>query len=110
MRANILKFYKSETIPPFEWFINENDSTEAIEEKRSWYLERRKKVWVFKDEIAEYCTDDSFILCQIILKFTREWFSLQEGMANYFGVELKSKFHPFCPPFITLGKLSLNRD
>ena len=104
VRANIIKFYTSTTIPPFEWFINENDSTEAIKEKQLWYLERRKKLWVFKDEIAEYCTDDSFILCQIILKFTREWFNLQEGMANYFDVKLPSKFHPFCPPFITLGR------
>ena len=53
LAANTDAFYESRSMPPFNLFINDSDSKEVINEKRIWYYNRKRKPWIFKDEISK---------------------------------------------------------
>ena len=120
----LLSYFSLETIPEFHWFITENMSATQRDAKFLWYKERKRykifklfqyKLWLiskflpfrsrwhFKKEIADYCTDDAFIVCQLALKFSKEWVDIQDGMQEYFNVKLKRPFLPFNHRICTLG-------
>ena len=92
----------SASIPAFNWFVNENDSHQAVEEKRKWYLERKSSSWIFDKELALYCIDDSLIVTKLALKFSKEWIKIQEGMNRFFTPDKDAYFFPFSE-FCTLS-------
>ena len=52
VRANTPPYYETCKIPPFKLFVNENDEKKDMDEKKKWYEHRRKRPWIFKDEIC----------------------------------------------------------
>ena len=122
VRYNLVEHYLAEEIPSFHWFVNENDDKDAIEDKKKFWLERRKKKWIFKEELRRYCLDDSLILAQICVRFCKEWITSQLQMQEIFSSNKTNKrkrkdsdsedeeleyvppyFFPFNEQFCTLG-------
>ena len=110
-------FRDRRTIPSLPSFINENDDEAMIEEKKKFWLERRKSEWVFLDELIRYGIDDSLILAQVCLRFCREWIISQQQMQKIFNIKIKIEkdengqalsvpyFFPFDDQFCTLGSM-----
>ena len=108
LKSNIRKNYNLNSIPPFHVFINENDSEQAINEKRKFWLTRRKTPWNFRKEISLYCNLDCLVLIKICLRFCFEWIDMQRHMWDFFGKSGQDNpsfryFFPFENRFCTLG-------
>ena len=126
VRFNSRKNYNVQTIPPFPWFVNENDSEMAVKEKKEFWLKRKQEPWIFCEELILYCVADSFILAQICVRFCKEWVESQLKMQEFFNKKNKkvkkvnkhddweedaeeneyyspSYFFPFHEQFCTLG-------
>ena len=109
LKINTRASYKLNSIPPFHLFINENDSKEAVAEKKKFWLARKNSNWNFLEEIALYCNLDCLVLIKICLRFCYEWIGMQRHMWEFFeksneDSKLSFKyFFPFENRFCTLG-------
>ena len=107
LKSNSRKNYDLNSIPSFHFFINENDNEHVINEKRTFWLARRKSVWNFREEISLYCNLDCLVLIKICLRFCFEWIDMQRHMWDFFKESEQEKtfqyFFPFENRFCTLG-------
>ena len=109
IRANCESFYNTNVIPPFHWFLKDNESATDRERKLIWWKSRKKSLWNFRKEILKYCEQDVLIVLHMVLKFSHEWTILQNELCDYFDDKtLKKPFMPFGRPFTTLGSFTFS--
>ena len=119
VRFNSRSNYNAVEIPPFPWFVNENDNEKTVEEKKQFWLERKKRPWNFCEEFISYGIMDVNLLAQICVRFCKEWIESQAKMQKVFNKKIKvskdkhgvkkntSYFFPFDGKmFCTLGAFS----
>lgn len=94
------KHYKG-PLPPDDMYLTFKDSQERMNEKVRHLAELREegKVFDFDYEIVHYCSLDTLILLQSVIRFTSQSFDFQRILINKFKKPVPAGKLEFVPPF-----------
>ena len=65
-------------MPPVDFYINENDSPDTIEQKKQWWETERSKEKCFSlnEELMTYCRANTRLLIAAVTRFLRQTFEM----------------------------------
>ena len=86
-----------------EFYINENDSANTIEDKKNWWKEENvlKKYFNLNEELMTYCRKDTRLLIAAVTRYLSQTFEMGQLLIGRFGqtANWTPKSHPLFSPF-----------
>ena len=106
------------SLPPVEFYLNENDSAETIQRKKEWWETENSlgKPFSLNENLMTYCRADTRLLIAAITRFSQQTFEMCSLLVGRFGQmtnwtpKSHALFSPFSRDISTLGGFVSNRS